>query len=347
MEERYFAASNSGKGFVSYFGDVFDASRFEHVYIIKGGPGTGKNIFMRSIATEAEARGMKVVYYYCSSDQNSLDGIVIDNKIAVLDGTAPHDTDASLPGAAEDIVDLGAFWSIDELSEKRTLIEELNIEKKKHYLRAYRYLAAYQNISEAADKLTEPIIDTEKLKKEVSDLLKNIKKGTEYIPHIALCDSVGMEGRVRFDSFEKRAAKIYRIEDMFGSAHYFLASVTDLAMLRSLEVTLSYDPVNSDKLDAIFLEGSGVLFCIGAAKDNDVRSENISMSRFLPRKELCDVRDALASAMKLRSLMMDETIRALEEVKKAHFELEKIYKSAMDFDAKERFTADFIRKLFG
>ncbi|MBE6538206.1 MAG: hypothetical protein E7671_01915 [Ruminococcaceae bacterium] len=347
MEERYFAASNSGKGFVSYFGDVFNISRLEHLYIIKGGPGTGKNVFMRSIASAAEKRNMKVVYYYCSSDQNSLDGIVIDNRIAVLDGTAPHDTDASLPGAADDIVDLGVFWSIEKLSSKRECIEELGREKKKHYRRAYRFLAAYQNISEASDKLTEPIIDRKKLEKEITILLKDIKNGSAYLPHIALCDSVGMDGRIRFDSFEKRAEKIYRIADSFGTAHYFLSSVANFAMLKDLEVTLSYDPIDSDKLDAVFLEESKVIFCVGSCRDRDEKTKNIPMSRFLPREELSCVRPALNSGAKLCSLVMDEALLALSEVKKAHFEIEKIYKDAMDFDAKEKFTAEFISKLFG
>ena len=47
----------------------------------------------------------------------------------------------------------------------------------------------------------------------------------------------------------------------------------------------------------------------------------------------------------LRDIMLDEAILALEDVKKTHFAIEKIYIDAMDFEAKEKFTADFIRRL--
>ena len=99
------------------------------VVVITGGPGTGKSFFMRMIADEAEKKGKKVIYYYCSSDQGSLDGITVDGKIAILDGTAPHDADATVPAAAEDIIDLGAFWDSAILAKSRKRIELLHSEK--------------------------------------------------------------------------------------------------------------------------------------------------------------------------------------------------------------------------
>ncbi len=338
MEERYFAASNSGKGFISYFDQVFSCKNFEHVYIIKGGPGTGKNFFMRSIACAAEEKGKNVVYYYCSSDQNSLDGIIVDGRIAVLDGTSPHTRDAGLPGAAEDIVDLGAFWNVKKLSEKRGEIEKLNLEKKRHYSRAYRYLAAYHEISRAIEDTVYPLTDRDKIRKSIDAVLKDVKNGKEYSSRVAICDSVGMEGRVRFDSLEKKAKKIYRIVDIFDTAFLYLSEIANAAMLKNLSVVYSYDPVNTDRLDAVFLSDSGILFTLCEAEG----AKQISMSRFLAQKAMQSIRKTVKSSQKLRTLMLDETLLALSDVKKTHFKLEEIYKDAMDFEAKERFTKDFI-----
>ena len=268
MEERYFAASNSSRGFISYFDKIFDPSLLEHIYIIKGGPGTGKNYFMRNIAEAAENKGKKVVGYYCSSDQNSLDGIIIDDRIAVIDGTAPHDADADIPGAVQDIVDLGVFWDTRALSDNRELITKINAEKKKHYSRAYKYLAAYHEISEAAEKLVVPIIDIKKIRKSVQSIMKSVNDGKAYMQKIALCDSVGMEGRVRFDSFEKKASKIYRIGDLFDTANIYLSVVAEVARSKKLSVTLSYDPINSDKLDAVFLDDEKILFSARGDREN-------------------------------------------------------------------------------
>ncbi len=341
MEEKYFAASNSGRGFVSYFGEIFDPAHFDHVYIIKGGPGTGKSYFMRMIAEEAERKGKKVVYYYCSSDQSSLDGIIIDSKIAILDGTAPHDTDANIPGAAEDIIDLGVFWDSRQLSKCREIIEKLNFDKKRHYKRAYSYLAAYHDISDGAQKIIEPLMDLEKIRKSARSLLKGIAYGDGYRAHIAICDSVGMGGRVRFDSLSRKAKTVYKISDLFDTAHFYLAEVANFALENALEVTLSYDPINCDRLDAVYLERDKMLL----TSHGNEGEKSISMSRFIDKDRLCESRSVLKNAMKLRDIMLDEALLALEDVKKTHFALEKIYIEAMDFASKEKFTLDFISRL--
>ncbi len=341
MEERYFAASNSGRGFVSYFGEIFAPAHFEHIYIIKGGPGTGKSYFMRMVAEHAERKGKRVVYYYCSSDQSSLDGIIIDGKIAILDGTAPHDTDATIPGAAEDIIDLGIFWNSEQLSKCRENIERLNSDKKRHYKRTYSYLAAYYDISEGAEKMIEPLIDFEKIKRSVRGFLKGVSLGDGYRANIAICDSVGMGGRIRFDSLLRKAKAVYKISDLFDTAHFYLAQVVGFAMENSLEVTLSYDPINCDRLDAVYFERDKILF----TSDGNDCEKNISMSRFIDKDGLGECRSKLKNAMKLRNIMLDEALIALEDVKKTHFALEKIYIEAMDFAAKENFTLDFISRL--
>lgn len=341
MEERYFAASNSGRGFVSYFGEIFAPYHFEHIYIIKGGPGTGKSYFMRMIADEAEKKGKKVIYYYCSSDQGSLDGITVDGKIAILDGTAPHDADATFPGAVEDIVDLGAFWDSAILAKSRKRIELLNSEKKKHYKRAYSYLAAYHDISEGAEKTIEPLINIEKIKKSIVSTLKGVRCGDGYRANIAICDSVGMCGRVRFESLSQKAVAVYKISDIFDTAHFYLKELANFALENALEITLSYDPINCDRLDAVYFERDKILFTSRGSEGE----KSISMSRFISKEGLGTVRSAMKKAMKLRDIMLDEAILALEDVKKTHFAIEKIYIDAMDFEAKEKFTADFIRRL--
>ena len=48
-DQVYFAASNTGAGFVNYFDRIF--LQDERVYILKGGPGTGKSYFLRQVQT--------------------------------------------------------------------------------------------------------------------------------------------------------------------------------------------------------------------------------------------------------------------------------------------------------
>ena len=112
---RLFAGANSGGGFQSFYETILSDSEIKRIYILKGGPGTGKSSFMRDAASLAASRGLSVESYFCSSDPSSLDAVVLGGKYAILDGTAPHTVEASAPGAREEIINLGAFWNSDKL----------------------------------------------------------------------------------------------------------------------------------------------------------------------------------------------------------------------------------------
>ena len=132
QERQYFAAANTSKGFISYFPQIFGGD--DRLYILKGGPGTGKSYFLKTIAAHAERQGLTVERYLCSSDPDSLDGVrILEKGIAVLDGTAPHVWEPELPGAREEILNLGQFWQQDRLYAKRHTIAELAQQKKKNY----------------------------------------------------------------------------------------------------------------------------------------------------------------------------------------------------------------------
>ena len=92
-----FACINSGQGFRSYF-DTF-LGKMQYVYVIKGGPGTGKSGFMRRIRKEAQKRGEESLPIFCSSDPESLDGLILkERRIAFVDGTSPHVQEPAQPG---------------------------------------------------------------------------------------------------------------------------------------------------------------------------------------------------------------------------------------------------------
>ena len=76
-KKRYFAAANSADGFVNYFPSIFGAAPCRRLFVIRGGPGTGKSSFMRRVADAAEHAGIEVTYYHCSSDAESLDGLFL------------------------------------------------------------------------------------------------------------------------------------------------------------------------------------------------------------------------------------------------------------------------------
>lgn len=87
----FFAGANSGEGFRSLFSELVDIEDTYDLMVLKGGPGVGKNTFMREVARAMEAAGTTVERLWCSGDPDSLDGVVLPElRCAVVDGTSPH-----------------------------------------------------------------------------------------------------------------------------------------------------------------------------------------------------------------------------------------------------------------
>ena len=88
--KRIFPGGNTAQGFYSFYESVLQG--MDRIFIIKGGPGTGKSSLMRRIGLAMADRGYNVEFLCCSSDNDSLDGIIISElKLAMVDGTAPHE----------------------------------------------------------------------------------------------------------------------------------------------------------------------------------------------------------------------------------------------------------------
>ena len=89
-----FPGGNTSKGFFSFYNYIISQEEAKRIFILKGGPGVGKSTFMKKTANEMLERGYDVEFMHCSSDNNSLDGVVIPNiGVALIDGTAPHVVD--------------------------------------------------------------------------------------------------------------------------------------------------------------------------------------------------------------------------------------------------------------
>ena len=77
----YFACANSSRGFCNYFESNLQG--LERLYILKGGPGTGKSTLMKEIGADFYDLGYDIEFIYCSSDPSSLDGVL---KLELLMG---------------------------------------------------------------------------------------------------------------------------------------------------------------------------------------------------------------------------------------------------------------------
>ena len=342
----HFAAVNSGKGFLSFFSQVFGSDRIKRRYIIKGGPGTGKSSFMRRVAEYAEARGREVEYYRCSSDPASLDGIIIGGDTAVIDGTSPHVYEPKLIGVEDTIINLCEFWNDDLLRSRRGEIEELSARRSRAYVKAYKFLSAVTSLNEINDSLTFASLDKEKMRAAVRRILRQVRENDRFLLEYGFVNAVGMSGYTHISSFEKKADRLYLINDSYGLSWHFLSEIIDGAMEKNVRVQVSYDPIEPHKPDGVYFPDDRIallLWVDGMCEGGQM----INMNRFIVDHRLRDVKAEYRRNRRMRDALMLAATDALSEAGKYHFELEDIYKSSMDFDAESRFACEFCEKYFG
>ena len=353
MQHRYFAAANSSEGFKNYFPEIF--GRADRLYIIKGGPGTGKSSFMKKIAKRAEEMKNEVEYYYCSSDPSSVDGVLMYSEkgaFGIIDGTSPHTYEPYLSGAKDEIINLGSFWDAKLLYKQKNEIEALTRKKNVNFKRAYKYLRSCGNLRAVTDSLIEETVDTEKTRAAASRLAKILsEKQTQkeflYLP--AIRNGISMSGRCSFDSFEKNADKLYLVGDGYGVGNIFFSLLWEELKKTNVKVKVSYDPVCTGRIDGIFVEDtcSAVVLSGGEYEENEDGIDRfINPRRFVIPERLRKVRGEIRYASKLYEASLDGALNSLSNAKVYHFLLEDIYKNAMDFKALDEFCEDFIYDMF-
>lgn len=121
---------------------------------MKGGPGTGKSSLMKAIGTEWAERGYQIELIHCSSDKDSIDGVIIPALgVGIVDGTAPHVIEPKAPGVIEEYVNLGEARDSAALIGQRGIIEELNRKTADAYAAAYSRFAEALNIHDEWEKI--------------------------------------------------------------------------------------------------------------------------------------------------------------------------------------------------
>ncbi len=167
----FFPGGNTALGFFSYY-DYIISSDATRIMIIKGGPGVGKSSFMKALAAEMSQIGFDVELHHCSSDPNSLDGVVFPQiGVALIDGTSPHIVDPRNPGAVDEIINLGDYWDEKEIRRGKDEILELNRELAGYFHRAYRYLKAAKVIYDDLEIINSEGLAVGKANQIAADLI--------------------------------------------------------------------------------------------------------------------------------------------------------------------------------
>ena len=347
----FFAAANSGYGFYSFYGDIFEEGGITERFIIKGGPGTGKSRFMKEVAYRAQMKDYEVETYACSSDPSSLDGVTVNMKngkrLCVLDGTAPHVCEASLPGARDTIINFCDFWDSARLREQRREIIELGEKKARGYYSASDSIRSALLIQRETEKATSEAVDREKIASFLKRYLSSKDRSEEYFERIGLASSFGMFGEYNLKTYSALADRLVVIDNSLRNASAFLEEALRLARGNGISSYRSYNFLDPHRLDAVFLCGMGLCFISSDLLSEEEERDGIShvgMQRFTDKATARAQKECIKRTDNLKKEIFKNALADMKRMQAAHFELERIYAESMDFSKKEEFTSEWLAK---
>jgi len=322
------------------------------VYVLKGGPGTGKSSFLKRVAKSISEEGIETHYIHCSSDPHSLDGVYFPKlKCAFVDGTSPHVIDLVYPAAVDSIIYFGEFWDEEKISANKKEIIILNDEVKNHFSKAYKYLSSAKHLLNDTYATAYNYLNLDKLSKYahnfVNKYLKPLNKKS--IITKRFLQGITPEGIISFDSdLSNKSSKTFVIKDLYHLTPILLTEIRDIAASRGLDIDVYYHPMAPETdIDALYFPeyNISVITSVGYYPYDNEYYRCIHMKRFVNTDELKRQKIRLRFNMKAYESLIEEAVKSLKEAKNLHDKLETYYTPYMDFKSIEKLSDIYIEKL--
>ncbi|MBE6548235.1 MAG: hypothetical protein E7667_05085 [Ruminococcaceae bacterium] len=275
-----------------------------------------------------------------------------NGRIGVIDGTHPHPYVERLPGLREEILNTGMFWDRKQLVGNNENIRKLCMEKNRQYDRAYLYLRACGNLRAVINSYIEDMLDIDKMKACISRMMRGIGNGDGYKNLPALVNCIGMKGEAHLDTFEREADKIFVLRGDMGESA-FLIELDKCLRDKGMSIRTAYHPIYDREIEGIFVEKMKYWFVNESALTKDCeksfleKTKYINMQRFIFKDPSKAEKGDTRYCRRLLDTCVQEAKKCLARAGEAHFELEEIYKSSMDFEALNAYMDESCREMFG
>lgn len=365
IDRHFFPGNNTVEGFYSYYSYILGQREANRIFCIKGGPGVGKSTFMRNIGEYYLEKGEDVDFLHCSSDPESLDGVVLkERKTAIIDATSPHVVDPVNPGAVDEIIHLGQYWDEKGIRVNKNSVIETNECIKKFFMYAYNYFGAagkvYDNLASIYDsaieyaeiyKLTAHIVGKELAHKEICMTPGGVKKffASAFTPS-------GMMNKLNtlLEGYES----IYLINSPVGtSASSLLEIFAESAMYRGFDVEeyfCSMKPGN--KMEHLLVPEIGIAFITvnryhdmepweAAEAAGETEISLIDLNEMIDMTKLESMREFIRQNEKYMEELIECGLEYLKLAKEKHDYLEGFYIPNMDFKKIEELRHEIIAKI--
>lgn len=354
LKERHlFPGGNTSKGFYSFYRYILSQEDANRIICIKGGPGTGKSSFMKKLGNYFKNAGYSIEYHHCSSDNESLDGLVIKElNVALLDGTSPHIVDPINPGAVDEILNLGVALDSVSLTNHKSEIIKINREIGKSFKRAYRFLGAAKGVHEDWSTLNYESLNSFKVDNLIKELKTNIITKTK--------DGYGSERHLFSTAFTPNgiisfshdlSAEVNNIYALKGGPGYgktdILKVIGSEAQKNGFFVEYLHDPFIPERLENIIIPELSA----GIFTTNEISNISYNATKTYNMIDLC-YKSSLTSKIdevlydkKEFNILVEKSLSCISNSKKLHDELESFYIKAMDFSVVDKLYTETLAKI--
>lgn len=353
---KVFPGGNTGVGFHSFYEHIIGEDA-ERLFIIKGGPGVGKSTFMRRLADEVLEMGLDLELECCSSDNDSLDGVLIPGlRVAFIDGTAPHVVDPKNPAAVDEIINFGDYWNRDGIRKHRDDILRINRETGRLFRRAYDYLAIAKHAMDLYERNITDLgaLDFGGLSEQAESLADSaLGQRSRRAPakvRRMFASAISPGGLVNhLDTLMKGIERKYLVMGTPGTGRTtMIKKVADLALSRGFFVECFHCALDPSKVDHVIVPDLGVAI-INCSWPHAVTAESgdvvIDTNRFVITERLGPLEYEIAEAERTYRQALENGQKLISQAKRKHDELEQYYSPYMDFDGIHRLRARMLDTL--
>ena len=351
----FFAEGNTARGSINLFeSSLQDLNK---LYILKGGPGTGKSSLIRSIGQMCIQRGYDGWQIHCARDHRSLDGWIIPAlKLGIVDGTVPHVIEPRLPGVVGEYINLGDAWNPDILRNHRKELEQLQKRIDETYEQAYAGFAEALRVHDDWEAVYIKNMDFEaanRLTKQYIEMLF----GSHRLDRTSRIDrrflgAATPDGAVDFvPNLTEGINRRYFIKGRPGSGKStMLKQMAEAATERGFDVEIYHCGFDPNSVDMIIVRALGFAV-FDSTKPHEYFPER-SGDVIIDMYETCirpgtDERHAesIQTYQRDYSAAMKHSIERLRAANDLHQEMEQIYVQAMDFSLVNQIRDELILEI--
>lgn len=347
-----FPGGNTTKGFYSFYRYILSQEDANRIFCLKGGPGTGKSSFMKKIGEHFGKLGYSIEYHHCSSDNESLDGVVIKElNVALLDGTSPHIVDPITPGAVDEILNLGIALDTDLLLKNKREILNTNKEISKNFKKAYRFLGSAKGIHEDWSLLNNESLDNHKVTDLINELKSKIltsSKSSFGKDRHLFSTAFTPNGIISYNkNLSSTLKSIYSLKGGPGlSKSFILKNLGDELQKNGYFVEYLHDPFIPERIENIIIpELSTGIFTTNEISRLHYDGIEYNMKDFCNSSKLVQNKDDIEFDKTYFDILINKSLSYISKAHALHDDLEAFYISAMNFNIIDQIYDETLAKI--